>query len=179
MSACAAAACALLVTACGSVAAPRPGAPGASASDGAGAHLGDPVLAPSSPSAVPTGPAGSPCYLQPSACAGAGNSAAPWVSLDVTIYPADNAPPSYARLTCDPAGGTVPDPAAACAQILADPGLLEPPLVTRAMMCPMMLASGARAVVDGTYLGKLIAETIEDGGCDLQRWVELVQIFGG
>jgi hypothetical protein len=101
------------------------------------------------------------------------------VSLDVTIYPAARALPAYFTLRCEPAGGTVPDPAAACARLLAEPGLLEPALATgQVVVCPMILADGARAVVYGTYLGRQIDETIYDGGCDVPRWAELMQIFG-
>ncbi len=96
----------------------------------------------------------------------------------MTIYPADNGTPYSRTLRCDPDGGTVPDPAKACAQLLADPNLFGPQPVSPVMACPMILASGARAVVDGTYLGRQVDETIVDGGCDLQRWAELMQIFG-
>jgi hypothetical protein len=95
----------------------------------------------------------------------------------VTIYPPDNGLPYSLTLRCEPDGGTVQNPAAACAELFADPGLLGPQPVGRIMACPMILASGARAVVDGTYLGRQVDETIVDGGCDLQRWAELLQIF--
>jgi Subtilisin inhibitor-like len=80
-------------------------------------------------------------------------------------------------LRCEPDGGTVPDPASACAQLLADPGLLEPQPVGRVTACPMIMAGSGRAVVDGSYLGRRVDETIVDGGCDLQRWAELMQVI--
>ncbi len=95
----------------------------------------------------------------------------------MTIYPADNGMPYSLTLSCDPDGGTVADPATACAQLFADPGLLEPQPVGHVTACPMILASSGRAIVDGTYLGRRVDETIVDGGCDLQRWAELTQIF--
>jgi hypothetical protein len=94
----------------------------------------------------------------------------------VTIYPADNGTAYSRTLRCEPDGGTVPDPATACAQLLADPGLLRPRPVGHVVVCPMIMTSG-RAVVDGTYLGRQVHEIIVDGGCDLQRWAELVHIF--
>lgn len=143
----------------------------------AGINPGGPIREPFSPSPGPGGTAGpSPCEQQPPACAGVGTSTS-LVALEVTIYPAAGATPYSLALSCEPDGGTVPDPAAACAQLLADPGLLEPQPVGHVVACPMILASGARAVVDGTYLGRQVDETIVDGGCDLQRWAELVQIF--
>jgi hypothetical protein len=99
------------------------------------------------------------------------------VTLDVTIYPAGNGMPYSLTLRCDPDGGTVPDPATACAELLADPSLLEPQPVGHVIACPMVLASSARAVVDGMYLGRHVDETIVDGGCDLGRWAKLLQIF--
>jgi hypothetical protein len=174
---CAAAACALLATGCGSAASGTSGSgertPVAAPTD---IYPGRPVVG---PSASP-GPGGSaepsPCDQQPPGCAGA-----PQVTLDVTIYPADypadNTLPSTLTLRCDPDGGTAPDPAAACAQLLAEPDLLEPQPVGHVIACPMILASGARIVVDGAYLGRQVNETIVDGGCDLQRWTELMQIF--
>ncbi|MGH3304039.1 MAG: SSI family serine proteinase inhibitor [Streptosporangiaceae bacterium] len=92
----------------------------------------------------------------------------------MTIYSANNAAPAHYTLRCEPAGGTVPDPAAACAQLLADPDLLAPRPAPA--MCPMILATSAHAVVDGTYLGRQVSETIGDGGCDVQRFDKLRQI---
>ncbi len=95
----------------------------------------------------------------------------------MTIYPADHGVPSYFTLRCEPTGGTAPDPGRTCAELLADRSLLEPPRPGRVVICPMILASSARAVVYGTYLGRHVDETINDGGCDLQRWAELMKIF--
>ena len=105
-----------------------------------------------------------------------GPSTVTQVSLDVTIYLAENGTPYSRTLRCDPDGGTVPHPATACAELLADPGLLEPQPAGHVIACPMIMGTG-RAVVDGTYLGRHVHETIVDGGCDLQRWAELLQIF--
>jgi hypothetical protein len=106
-----------------------------------------------------------------------GPSTVTQVSLDVTIYSADNGMPYSRTLRCDPDGGTVPDPVSACARLLADPSLLDPHSVGHVIACPMIMATGGRMVIDGTYLGRHVAETILDGGCDLQRWAELRQIF--
>jgi Subtilisin inhibitor-like len=106
-------------------------------------------------------------------------SATPQVSLDVTIYaatdPAADVAPTHYTLTCEPDGGTVPDPAVACAQLLADTDLFAPQ--PAGVMCPMIMVDAARFVISGTYLGEQVNETIADGGCDLQRWSELRQIF--
>jgi hypothetical protein len=44
-------------------------------------------------------------------------------------------------------------------------------------MCPMIMASAGRALVEGTYLGKKVRVTIVDGGCDLARWAKLKAVF--
>ncbi|HXW88566.1 MAG TPA: SSI family serine proteinase inhibitor [Streptosporangiaceae bacterium] len=149
LSWCGAAACLLLVTACGTAAAPGPGAGAATsppASAASPAHVGAPT--PGRPAKI---------------------------ALDVTIYSSVTAPPSHYVLRCEPPGGTVPDPAAACARLLAGPSLFGPRPAH--VICPMILVAGARALVQGTYLGKRVAETIVDGGCDLQRWAQLRHVL--
>lgn len=94
----------------------------------------------------------------------------------MTVYGANLAPPTHVTLQCDPAGGTVADPAAACAQLLADPDPFGPPPAH--VLCPMILASGSRFVVYGTYLGRRVAATIREGGCELRPWAELHHVFG-
>ena len=112
---------------------------------------------------------------------GATQVAAAKVSLDVTIYPAtypatsSTAPQVHYVLRCEPAGGTVPDPAVACARLLAGQDLFAPQPTH--VMCPMILAGAAHAVIYGSYLGRPVTETIADGGCDLTRWAKVTQVF--
>lgn len=145
------AACALLAAACGSTAAPTTGAPTAGAPGASGA---------SSNSA---------------ASGSASTASAARVSLDVTFAASASGPATHYTLRCEPAGGTTPDPAAACSRLLAGASLFA----SRRghVMCPMIMASAGRARVSGTYLGKTVRETIVDGGCDLARWAELKAVF--
>ncbi len=78
-------------------------------------------------------------------------------------------------LRCDPAGGTEPDPAAACSQLIAHKTILQPSNVR--VMCPMIMANAASYLVYGTWFGRPVHESIVDGGCDLSRWSQLHQIF--
>lgn len=97
------------------------------------------------------------------------------VSLEVRFSgSAKTAPASY-TLRCEPASGTVPDPAAACAELLAGTNIFAPKPAH--VMCPMILADAGRAAISGTYLGQKVHETIMDGGCDLGRWAKLRQVF--
>jgi hypothetical protein len=43
--------------------------------------------------------------------------------------------------------------------------------------CPMIMASGGRITVTGTYLGRPVHELVVDGGCSLSRWAEFGKIF--
>jgi hypothetical protein len=93
----------------------------------------------------------------------------------VTFTASRSAPARHYTLTCEPAGGTAPDPATACARLLKDTTLFAPPAAH--VMCPMIMASAGRAEVSGTYLGKKVHETIVDGGCQLAHWQQLNQVF--
>ena len=179
MSSCAAAACLLLAAGCGTAATQAASGSGGHNPAGPAGFVG-PSVTPQPSGSHPT--QGYPCLP----ASGSGSCASPTpasaaaqVSLDVTIYAATTTPATptgHFTLSCDPTGGTVPDPAAACAELLADPGLFAPP--SGHVMCPMILASASRFVVYGTYLGKQVSATIADGGCDIPRWVELNHVFG-
>jgi hypothetical protein len=146
LSRCAAAgACALLVAACGSAAARHGGASGSSSS---------------SPAAGSSGSA---------------TTATAKISLDVRFSGSPTTPAAQYTLRCDPAGGTVTDPAAACARLMRGTSLFGP--LPAHVACPMIMANAGRATVSGSYLGHPVHETLVDGGCDLSRWAKLKQVF--
>jgi hypothetical protein len=146
-----------LVAACGSTAAPGSGGAGSGSTGSASARS--------------TNSAGTAS----ASTASAGTASAAKVSLDVTFAATPNSPAIHYTLRCEPAGGTTPDPALACARLLTGPSLFgSRPLH---VMCPMMLADAARATVTGTYLGKAVHVTIINGGCDVSRWSKLQLIF--
>jgi hypothetical protein len=105
----------------------------------------------------------------------AGQAAAAKVSLDVTFSASGASAATHYTLRCEPAGGSAPHPAAACARLLTAPSLFGPR--PGHIMCPMILQSDARATVSGTYLGKAVHVTIVEGGCDLARWAKLKAMF--
>ena len=147
LSGCAAAvACALLVVACGSAA-----APGNSAT--------------SSPTTGKSGPA----------TTGPTTTATAKISLDVSFSGSPTSRAAHYTLRCDPAGGTVTDPAAACVRLMTGTSLFAP--LPAHVACPMIMASAGRATVSGSYLGRPVHETIVDGGCDLSRWAKLRHVF--
>jgi hypothetical protein len=113
-----------------------------------------------------------------SASSGPSAAAAPKVSLNITVSSAPGSPARHWTLTCDPAGGTHPDPAAACVSLLRIKGPFVPQTQPKGLECPMILASSKEATIQGTYFGQPVNTTIRDGGCQLSRWAELGQIIG-
>jgi hypothetical protein len=101
-------------------------------------------------------------------------SAPPKVSLDIKITGGSGRAEHW-TLRCDPAGGTHPDPAAACRVLLGAKDPFAP--VPRGLMCPMILASTRVARVTGTYFGQQINTTFVQGGCQTARWAKIGQIF--
>jgi hypothetical protein len=109
---------------------------------------------------------------------GAGAAApakAPKVSLDIKVTGHPGAKPVRWTLRCDPAGGTHPDPAAACRVLLRAKNPFAP--LPGHIMCPMIRVGSKTATVTGTWFGKKVHSVLADGGCTLQRWAEFGQIF--
>jgi hypothetical protein len=102
-------------------------------------------------------------------------TAAAKVSLTVAVTGGQNSKAEHWTLRCEPAGGTYPDPAAACAKLLQLKTIFSPPPAH--IMCPMIMADARTYLVTGTFLGKRVHESIVDGGCQLTRWSELNHVF--
>ncbi len=99
----------------------------------------------------------------------------PKVSLDITVSTTPGAPAKHWTLKCDPAGGTHPNPAAACAVLLKAKDPFAP--LPKGIMCPMIRVGTKTAIVKGTYFGKQVDTTFTPGGCDLAHWEQIGQIF--
>jgi hypothetical protein len=118
---------------------------------------------------------GSAASSSPASPAAGTTAAAPKVSLSITVTGGPGTSAQHWTLTCDPAGGTHPDPAAACADLLQARGPFVPQ--PRGVLCPMILASTKVATIKGTYFGQPVSITITDGGCWLNRWAELGRVI--
>ena len=105
----------------------------------------------------------------------AGQPRAPKVSLDIKVSGGPGKPTKHWTLQCDPAGGTHPDPAKACAVLLKAKTPFAP--VPKGVACPMILAGSKTAIVKGTYFGQHVDTTFIQGGCQLARWAKIGQIF--
>jgi hypothetical protein len=79
-------------------------------------------------------------------------------------------------LRCGPAGGTMPDAAAACRLLATDATILHPVRTTH-MLCPRTVAHARTFTVTGTWHGARLHEVVTDGGCNLRRWSKMAQIF--
>jgi hypothetical protein len=95
-------------------------------------------------------------------------------SLTITVLNGPNKKISHWTLTCDPAGGTHPHAAQACAALAALKNPFAP--IRTGQECPMILASSRRVTFVGTWFGAKVDRTIIDGGCDLGNWSKLGQV---
>jgi hypothetical protein len=79
------------------------------------------------------------------------------------------------QLSCEPAGGTRPGAAAACAALVKLNKPFAP--MPKGIACPMILRSNRRIVVTGTWFGTKVHRLLVDGGCDMTLFSRLDRIF--
>jgi len=115
------------------------------------------------------------CGSTPAASPAAAPGGTAKVSLDITVSTKPGVPTKHWTLRCDPAGGTHPDPAAACAVLLKAKAPFAPP--SKAIMCPMIRVGTKTAIVEGTYFGRHVDTTFMPGGCGLAQWRQIGTIF--
>lgn len=104
---------------------------------------------------------------------GSGASSSPGPTrLVITVYPGfvANVHTTRYTLTCRPAGGSVADPAAACAALEAAPSLLRSP-----SGCSVAIADAGSERVTGTLDGRPV-HLVFPGGC--RRWPALRAALG-
>jgi hypothetical protein len=121
------------------------------------------------------------CGSEHAAAGGTTSSAAstppPSVSLTIEVRPGAHAPAQHWTLTCDPAGGTLANPAAACAALTRVSDPFAP--VKQGMMCPMIYAGPQTATIQGTWHGKHVNATFSRvDGCQTERWSRIAPVFG-
>jgi hypothetical protein len=112
---------------------------------------------------------------QASGDSSASTTSAAKVSLTIVQTGGSDSTAKRWTLRCEPAGGNVPDPAAACGRLLQHRTIFSPS--PRHVMCPMIMADARSYIVYGTFLGQKVHQTIVDGGCSLARWSQLNQVF--
>ncbi len=103
--------------------------------------------------------------VAPSAPAG-GDSG---TSLTITVLASPDAQPESWTLTCDPAGGTHPDAAGACAALAAADDPFKP--ASKEGACTQIYGGPQTATVTGTYEGTPVdASFSRTDGCEISRW---------
>jgi hypothetical protein len=105
---------------------------------------------------------------------GAASASAPKVSLDIQVTK-PGAKVEHWTLRCDPAGGTHPDPQAACNVLLHAKSPFA--ALPGHMSCPMIPAGTPTATVKGTWFGKHVDASFNRSGCGMPRWSKVGQIF--
>lgn len=127
---------------------------------------GGPAATPSgapSPSGVPS-PSGTPA---PSGSAGPSK-------LTIVVDDGTGAMTTW-TLTCDPVGGTHPDPAGACAAVASHRSALN--AVPTDRMCAQVYGGPERATVTGTWQGEqILASLSRTDACQTARWNALVPL---
>ena len=74
------------------------------------------------------------------------------------------------RLTCDPPGGTHPDPKAAC-RVLKTNGAAALPPVPKDKMCTQIYGGPETATITGIWEGRQILSSFaRNDGCQISRW---------
>jgi hypothetical protein len=102
----------------------------------------------------------------PSASTGAGPTQ---LAISVWELGKQDGPKKEYALTCFPAGGTVPQPEAACTALAAGAVDFEP--VPADAACTQIYGGPAVATVKGTVLGQPVDATFSrSNGCEIARW---------
>jgi hypothetical protein len=95
----------------------------------------------------------------------------PMPETNLTIVISDGSGSSKTwRLTCDPPGGTHPDPTAAC-RALETSGAAALPAVPKDKACTQIYGGPETATITGTWQGERVISTFaRNDGCQINRW---------
>jgi hypothetical protein len=104
--------------------------------------------------------------------------ARPNSSLTISVTAHSGGTPRRVTLTCDPAGGTLPAPQAACDALAHAKNQFAP--VPSGIDCPMIFSGPQTASITGTWDGKQVtASYSRDDGCQTQRWNNIASVLNG
>ena len=97
-------------------------------------------------------------------------------ALTIVVMPGNGQPARHSTLKCSPPGGTLTQPAAACAKLakLKDPFAPVP----ADAMCAQIFGGPEVARVRGTYKGKRVNAIFnKKNGCEIARWKKHAFLF--
>jgi len=104
---------------------------------------------------------------------GAGPSASPRYDVTITYWPEGRGSEARsATLTCDPDGGSHPNPAKACDALLEHEDALNP--VAGDVACTQIYGGPQLATVSGGGVHALLSRT---NGCEIARWEALAPVL--
>ena len=114
--------------------------------------------------------------LSPSTSAPAGGGGGA-TALTIVLKEGPTTAPQTWTLTCDPLGGTHPDPAGACAALAAVDDPFKP--LDKSMACTQIYGGPQTATVTGTYKGTPVnASFARTNGCEISQWDTLAKALG-
>ncbi len=107
--------------------------------------------------------------FSPSASTPAGGDGAGATTLTIAVTDGPDSTPQTWTLTCEPAGGNHPDPAAACASLASAEDPFKP--VDKNLACTEIYGGAQTATVTGTFDGEPVnASLSRTNGCEIARW---------
>ena len=107
----------------------------------------------------------------------AASTTAPTTELTISVYGRLTPVVREYRLTCDPDGGTHPQPKAACEAIRKSPGTIKPPPPTA--NCYDRVFGPEHAKVSGRLFGvEVAAEFNRRNSCEEDRWQAWLPVWG-
>ena len=113
--------------------------------------------------------------------AASGDPGAPKPSaLTISVAAHQGATPRRVTLTCAPAkaGGTHPEPQAACTALARAKAPFAP--VPAGIACSMIYSGPQTASITGTWDGKRVSATYSrDNGCQTARWNKIAPVLNG
>lgn len=93
----------------------------------------------------------------------------PQTRLTVRVTPSPDAATQEWTLTCQPAGGDHPAPAAACAALRDATGTFKP--VPPDAICTQIYGGPQQATIEGVWRGEHVrASYNRKNGCEIHRW---------
>ena len=109
---------------------------------------------------------------------GAGEAPAPaGTELTITVWlQGKDGASQEMTLTCDPPGGTHPQPEQACMALEADPAALDP--LPADVVCTQIYGGPEEAEIVGTLDGTEVNATFSrQNGCEIDRWMRMAGIL--
>lgn len=104
--------------------------------------------------------------------------ATPPTVLEISVTPGGEAPTKIWTLRCPSGGGTLPDAARACEQLLELDDPFAP--VPADVACTEIYGGPQEADVRGTFRGQPVAAQFKrTNGCEIERWDKVAFLFPG